>query len=51
MSGGQYGEAPVQNSGRSQSPAAQRHGVPAGFSYAGVPGGGRVAEAQTDNGQ
>lgn len=33
----------MQNSGRSQSPAAGRHGVPAGFSYAGDPGEGKVA--------
>lgn len=40
MSGGQWGEAPVQNSGRSQSPAARRHGAPAGFSCAGDPRAG-----------
>lgn len=33
----------MQNSGRSQSPAAGRHGVPAGFSYVGDPGEGKVA--------
>lgn len=33
----------MQNSGRSQSPAVGRHGVPAGFSYAGDPGEGKVA--------
>lgn len=48
MSGGQWGEAPVQNSGRSQSPAARRHGAPAGFSCAGDP---RAGERPRHRGQ
>lgn len=39
----------MQNSGRSQSPAARRQGAPADFSYAGDPGDGKVAEAQREN--
>lgn len=41
----------MQNSGRSQSPTARRHGTPAGFSYAGdqVEGGWPRHRGTTDN--